>query len=380
MDVFVAGGYTTKFGELWNIDFRQLGVEAAIGAVKDASLELEDIDAIYVGNMGASRFAGQDHIGALFASELGLDCPAFHIEGACASGGLAFRSALLDLLSGSSKNVLVLGVEKMTDVGISTATTALAGASDEEWEAFYGVTFPSLYAMIAREHMRLYGTTREQLASVAVKNHSNGSKNPNAQYRNKLTIEQVLHSSMVSDPLTLMDCSPISDGASAVVISSSTKSNVKVIGSGHAQDSLALHDRDDITTIKATRKASEIAFKQSGINHKDIDLIEVHDCFTIAEICAIEDLGFVEKGMGGSYSENGNTQLDGELPVNSSGGLKAAGHPVGATGIKQIVEIYHQMKGNAGERQVKNVRYGLTHNVGGSGATSVVHIFENIRR
>lgn len=377
MNAYVLGGYTTKFGELWQSDYRSLGVEAAIGAIRNSNIDVKDIDAIYVGNMGSSRFAGQDHLGAVFGSELGLNVPAFHIEGACASGGLAFRSGLLDILSGTSKNVLILGVEKMIDASVSAATSSLSGASDEEWEAFYGATFPSLYAMIAREHIRKYGTTREQLAMCAVKNHENGSKNPIAQFQNLITVDSVLQSSMVSDPLTLLDCSPLSDGASAVVISSNKKSNVRIIGSGHAQDTIALHDREDITTLKATQLAADRAFKMANVDRKDIDVMEVHDCFTIAEICAIEDMGFAKKGEGGKFVEEGNTRIGGKLPVNTSGGLKAAGHPVGATGIKQIVEIFDQMTGNAGLRQLTNVKYGLTHNVGGSGATAVIHIFEN---
>jgi acetyl-CoA C-acetyltransferase len=376
-NVYIKGTYTTKFGELWDRSFRDLGVEACVGAVKDAGVEFKDIDALYVANMAASHYLGQDHLNAIFATELGIDCPAFHIEGACASGSLAIRSAYLDILSGTSKNVLVLGVEKMTDVSTSDATVGLAGASDEEWEAFYGVTFPSLYAMIAREHMNRYATTRKQLATIAVKNHYNGARNPDAQYRKEITIEEVLSSSIIADPLSLFDCSPISDGAAAIVLSSNNKSEVKIIASGHAQDSIALHDRKDITVIEAAKKASQRAFKQAQIQRSDIGVMEVHDCFTIAEICAYEDMGFVEKGKGGEFAESGATALDGTLPTNTSGGLKAAGHPVGATGVKQACEITRQLSGKAGQRQIKkDLKYGLTHNVGGSGATCVINLFK----
>ncbi|MBD3362655.1 thiolase domain-containing protein [Candidatus Dojkabacteria bacterium] len=377
--VYVNGGYTTKFGELWKRDFRDLGVEAAVNAVQNSKINLQDIDVLYVANMAASHYTGQDHLGALFATELGLDCPAFHIEAACASGSAAIRAGFLDLLSGSSENALILGVEKMTDVNTKNATEGLSGASDEEWEAFYGVTFPSLYAMIAREHMNRYGTSHEQLAMCSVKNHKHGTLNPDAHFQKEITVEQVLRSPVVADPLKLFDSSPISDGAAAIVMSSKKKSEIRLIASGHAQDSLALHDRKDITILEATIKAKERAFKQSKLKNKDIDIMEVHDCFSIAEILAYEDLGFVEKGKGGQFVESGDTQMDGSIPTNLSGGLKAAGHPVGATGVKQAVEIVKQLTGKAGKRQVqKDMKYGLTHNIGGSGATCIVNIFEKI--
>lgn len=374
---YIVGSYTTKFGELWERDFRDIGIEAAMGAIKDSKLGLKDIDAVYVGNMAASRFTGQDHLGALFASGLGLDCPAFHIEAACASGGLAVRAAWMDILSGQSKNVLVLGVEKMNDVDASMVTSGLAGASDEEWEGFYGVTFPSLYAMIAREHMNIYGTSREQLALCAVKNHKNALNNEKAQFRKEITVQQVINSTEVADPFGLFDCSPISDGASAIILSSEKKSGVSILSSGHGQDSIALHDRDDITTLSATVKAADRAFEQAKIKRENIDLMEVHDCFTIAEIVAYEDLGFAKKGEGGKFIEEGHSSREGKLPTNSTGGLKACGHPVGATGVKQIATLYDQMLGRAGKLQLdKDIKYALAHNVGGSGGTAVVTILE----
>lgn len=379
MNVYLNGYYQTKFGELWDRDLRSLGVEASMKAIEKSGIDLKDIDAVYVGNMLASRFSGQDHIGALFATELGLNIPSIHVEAACASGGAALKLAWQDILSGSSKNVLVLGVEKMTDVATDQATEGLSGASDEEWEAFYGVTFPSLYAMIAREHIAKYGTTREQLSMVAVKNHLHGSMNEFAQFRNKLDLNSAINAGMIADPLNLMDCSPISDGAAAVVLSSEKKSKVLLKGSFQAQDSLALHDRDEITELKATKLASEKAYKSTDISQKDLGIIELHDCFTIAEICAYEDLGLVEKGKGGQFIESGKTEFNSELPINTSGGLKSCGHPVGATGIKQIVEIAKQFNEEAGDRQIKNdKKFGLAHNVGGSGATAVVSILERL--
>jgi acetyl-CoA C-acetyltransferase len=255
----------------------------------------------------------------------------------------------------------------------------LASAADREWEGFAGATFPGLYAMIANDYMNRYPLTREQLAQVAVKNHEHGAKNPIAQFRNRITVDTVLSSSLVADPLRLFDCSPITDGAAAVVVvpleraREFTDSPVKVLASAQASDTISLHDRRDISTLDATVAAGRRAFAQAGLTHKDIDLLEVHDCFTIAEICAIEDLGFCKKGEAGKLTEEGATALGGEIPVNTSGGLKACGHPVGATGIKQICEVVSQLRGEAAGRQV-DAEVGMTHNVGGTGATVVVHI------
>jgi acetyl-CoA C-acetyltransferase len=379
-DIFVAGVGQTKFGELWDYDLRRLALEASTKALKTSDIDVKDIDAIYFGNMLGSRFAGQDHLGALLADELGIDIPASHIEAACASGGVALRMAWMDILSGNSKNVLVVGAEKMTDVSNEEATVGLAGASDEEWEASFGATFPSLYAMIAREHMNKYGTSKESLSMVSVKNHKHGAMNNCAHFPKEISLEIAMNATMISDPLNLFDCSPISDGAAAVVLSSEKQSGMKMLTSSQSQDTLALHNRKDITTLNATKKAADKAFKNVDIKREDIAVVELHDCFTIAEICAYEDLGFVEKGKGGDFIKSGITYYDSDLPVNTSGGLKSAGHPVGATGIKQVVEIFLQLTEQAGDRQItNNKKFGLTHNVGGSGATCVVSIFEKIK-
>ncbi len=248
-----------------------------------------------------------------------------------------------------------------------------------------GATFPGLYAMIARSHMDTYGTTSEQLAEVAVKNHYNGSMNPIAQYKSPITVEKVLNSIMVADPLHIFDCSPITDGAAAVVLAPAevahkyTDTPIYIKGSGQASDSIALHDRRDISTLDASVFAGKRAYDMAGFGPDDIDLVEVHDCFTIAEICAIEDLGFASKGEGGKVTEEGETAIGGRIPVNPSGGLKACGHPVGATGIKQVVEITEQLRGEAGKRQVEGAEVAMAHNVGGSGATAVVHILSRQR-
>jgi len=387
-DVAVIGVGLTKFGELWNKSFRQLTAEAGSKAILDSGVDGKDIDAMYVGSMSSGRFVGQEHIGALVADASGfshLHIPSTRVEGACASGGLAIRQGYLSIASGMNDVVIVGGIEKMNDVGGASATETLATAADQEWEAFFGVTFPGLYAMMAKRHMYEYGTTKEQLAKVAVKNHANGIKNPNAQYQMEITVDKALNASPVADPLGLLDCSPVTDGAAAVVLCSVEKAKeftqkplVKIIGSGQASDTLSLHGRRSITTLDATVHAADMAYKQANKNPSDIDFAEVHDCFTIAEICAIEDLGFIEKGKGGKAVDQNITTLDGSKPVNTSGGLKSKGHPVGATGVAQIVEVAQQLRGDAGNRQLSNPHVGLTHNVGGSGATCVIHILEGM--
>jgi len=384
-EVAIIGIGITKFGELWDKSFRQLIGEAGSKAILDSGIGGTDIDAMYIGSMSSGRFVGQEHVGALVADASGfshMHIPATRTEGACASGGLAVREGYLSILSGLNDVVVIGGIEKMNDVGGGSATETLATAADQEWEAFFGATFPALYAMIAKRHMHEYGTTKKNLAEVAVKNHSNGAKNPYAQYQREITIEQAMNATPVAYPLGLLDCSPVTDGAAAIVMCAAEKAKkytdkiIKIIGSGQGSDTLPLHGRRDICTLDATVHAAKMAYKQANIKPTDIDLAEVHDCFTIAEICAIEDLGFVKKGEGGKAIENKITTLDGTLPVNTSGGLKSKGHPVGATGVAQIVEIIKQLRGEAEKRQVKNAKIGLTHNVGGSGATSVVHIME----
>jgi acetyl-CoA C-acetyltransferase len=283
--------------------------------------------------------------------------------------------------SGASDIVLAGGVEKMTDG--ADVTEALATAADQEYEVYHGITFPGLYAMIAKAHMHQYGTTREQLAAVAVKNHRNGAKNPNAQFRAEVTAEQVMKSTMVADPLRLLDCSPVSDGAAAVIVASLDvakrlkKSYAKVIASAQASDTIALHSRESLTTLNAVVHAAQKAYKMASLKPTDLNVIEVHDCFTIAEIVVSEDLGLFEKGKGGEAVTKGLTSVEsGKIPINTSGGLKAKGHPVGATGVAQIIELYEQLTGRAGSRQVKDARRGMAQNMGGSGASCVIHILE----
>ncbi len=383
-DVAIIGVGCTEFGELWDKSFREIFVEAGVSAIEDANVQGGKIDALYVGNMSGGRFIEQEHLGALIADYSGLaslHIPSTRVEAACASGGLALRQGIIAVASGYHDIVIAGGAEKMTDVGVETTTDALAAAADREWEGIMGATFPGLYAMIARLHMHKYGTKQEQLAAVAVKNHHNGTMNPKAQFQNEISIETVLNSVMVADPLRVFDCSPITDGGSAVVLAPAeiahkfTDTPIYVKASAQASGTISLHDRPDITTLDATVAAANWAYKMAKITPKDIDFAEVHDCFTIAEICAIEDLGFVKKGEGGKAAESGLTAIGGKIPINPSGGLKACGHPVGATGVKQAVEITLQLRGEAGKRQIDGAEIGLTHNVGGSGGTAVVHIF-----
>jgi acetyl-CoA C-acetyltransferase len=382
MEVEILSGVNSKFGELWNISPRDLAQSVVSSVISDARIKKSEIEAVFVANMLSGSLGGQDHLGAFFAEELDMFVPAVRIEGACASGGLAIHQGVMAVLSGLYKIVLVFGLEKMTDHKPEEVAKALMGAgSDSEREA--GATFPALYAMMARAHMEKYGTTQNHMAAVAVKNHYHASLNSHAQFRNRITMEKVLASPVISSPLKLLDCSPITDGASAVLLRKSEKNkqtkskNVKIIASAVATDTLGLAERKDLTTIKSTRDASQKAFRMANISPEDIDVLEVHDCFTIAEIIAMEDLGFFPKGRAGQIILEGRTTLGKGRPVvNTSGGLKAAGHPVGATGIKQVVEIYNQLKGKAGDKQVENAKIGMTHNVGGSGGTAVINIIK----
>ena len=382
-EVAIVGVGCTKFGEMWDKSFRDLFIEAGLMALEDAGVSGAQVEALYGGNMSSGIFIEQEHVGALIADYSGLttnNVPSTRVEAACASGGLALRSGVIAVASDYHDVVISAGIEKMTDVGAEKAMDALASAADREWEAAVGATFPGLYAMMARAHMHELGTTREQLAQVAVKNHYHGSMNPRAQFRNRITIDSVISSPLVADPLRLYDCSPLTDGAAAVVLVPAARAKeftdtpIYVKAATQASDTISLHDRRSLTSIDATIVAAERAFKMAKLQRSTIDVAEVHDCFTIAEIMAIEDLGFFEKGMGGPATINGETAIGGKIPVNTSGGLKACGHPVGATGIKQAVEIVEQLRGDAGERQVAGAEVGLTHNVGGTGGTVVVHI------
>ena len=384
-DVAVVGVGMTSFGELWETPLRSLWAEAALAALDDAGID--KVDLITIGCMSSGLFTGQEHLASLLADELGMaGVPATRVESACASGGLAVRAAFAEVAAGLSDTVLVTGVEKMTDVDGADATYALGTAADSEWEGFHGVTFPGLYAMLARIHMQKYGTTREQLAQVAVKNHANGLLNPHAQYHLKISVDDVLKSTAVADPLNLFDCSPVTDGAAALVLTTVDRAReiaggkpvVVITGSGMATDTVTLANRGDLAELGAVKLAGGRAYAMAGRKPEDIHLVEVHDCFTIAEIMATEALGFFAPGGGGPAVEKGLTSRNGRIPVNTSGGLKSKGHPVGATGVAQVVEITTQLRGQAGQRQVAGAKIGMAQNMGGSGGSSVVHILEVI--
>ena len=383
-DVAIIGVGMTRFGELWEQSLRALFVEAALAAIDDAGVD--HVDAMVVGCMSSGLFTGQEHLSSLLADYLGVTpVPAVRVESACASGAMALRAAYAEVASGMSEIVLAAGVEKMTDVDGDEATYALSTAADMEYESFHGVTFPGLYAMMARTHMERYGTTREQLARVAIKNHANGASNPHAQFRKPISLETVTSSILVADPLRVMDCSPISDGAAAVIVCPlklareiAKKQAVKIAAIAAATDPIALAHREDICWFGAVAEATTCALRAAGRRIEDMDLAEVHDCFTIAELCVMESMGVVGKGESGPAVADGMTAIDGDFPINASGGLKSKGHPVGATGIAQAVEVVTQLRGDAGARQVKDARIGLTQNMGGTAGSCVVSILESL--
>ncbi len=379
--VAVIGIGKTAFGAFPDRDLRSLAVEAGQKCMEDANVSPSKIEAFYLGNFAGPSFVGQNHLAPYIAGAMGVTgVPATRFEAACASSGSAFFHAVSAVGAGLYDLVLVGGVEKMTSQTTPKVTEILAGAGDMLGEGRAGATFPALFAMIARRHMYQYGTTREMLASVAVKNHANGAKNPQAQMRKVITMEQALAGKPIADPLTVYDCSLISDGAAAVLIApleraaEFTNKFVKVLGIAQTSDHVALDEKDDITTFRAVKAAGDKAYKMAGVSAQDIQFAELHDCFTIAEIIACEDLGFVAKGSGGNYALEGCTALKGPRPINTSGGLKSKGHPVGATGVAQICDVAMQLRGEAGERQIDRHSLGLAQNLGGSGATAVVTI------
>ena len=380
--VALVGIGKTPFGAWAGKDLRSLAVDSIAKCFTDSALQPSAVQAFYLGNFAGPQFVGQNHLAPYVAAAAGLESiPATRFEAACASSGAAFFHAWMAVASGVYDTVLVTGVEKMTSQSTPKVAEILAGAGDLAGEVRAGATFPALFAMIARRHMYEFGTTREQLAAVAVKNHDNGALNPDAHLRKRITIEQALAGKPVADPLTVYDCSLVSDGAASVLITTlerardlSARQPVVVRGIAQTSDHVALDEKPTITTFPAVRAAGEKAYAMAGVGPRDISVAELHDCFTIAEIIATEDLGFVKKGEGGPYAASGATARTGERPVNTSGGLKSKGHPVGATGVAQLCDLVLQLRGEAGERQVPNAGLGLAQNLGGSGATCVVTI------
>ncbi|MHB1907252.1 MAG: thiolase domain-containing protein [Nitrososphaerales archaeon] len=381
-DVYVLSAAMTKYGKS-PLSARELALEASKKAILDAEIKPSDIQAGFVAN-AFSLSEKQGHLGPIVMSGLGIpDVPASTIESACSSGASALREAWINIGAGIYDCMLVTGVEKISQLDTITATTYFSFGSDYVFEGACGASFPGLYGSIARAHMTKYGTTEEQLAKVAVKNHDNALYNPNAHLHKKITVDDVMKSPVVASPLKLYDACPFSDGAASVILCSEEYLNkvnghsekIKILGSGRAGGTGALHQREDLTTINAAVLAGREAFSQAKLSQKDIDFLEVHDCFTIAELVALEDLGFYKRGEAARASAEDRTRRDGETPVNPSGGLKAKGHPVGATGVGQVVEVFEQLHNKAGERQVRDARIALTHNVGATGGSCAVHIF-----
>jgi acetyl-CoA C-acetyltransferase len=383
--VAVIGIGKTPFGAFPGRDLRSLAVEAGEKCLANGHIAPSQVDAFFLGNFAGPSFAGQNHLAPYVSTALGIQgVPATRVEAACASSGSALFHAYTGVASGVYDIVLVVGAEKMTSQPTPRVTEILAGAGDCAGEIKAGSTFASLFAMIARRHMYEFGTTREHLSAVAVKNHANGALNPDAQMRKVITMQQAMAGKPIADPLNLYDCSLISDGAAAVLLAPAERAGeftdkpVRVLGIAQASDFVALDQKPDITTFPAVRRASGKAYQMAGVGPADIQLAELHDCFTIAEIIAIEDLGFAPRGEGGPFTLEGHTARTGDKPINTSGGLKSKGHPVGATGVAQICDLVLQMRCEAGERQVPRHSLALAQNLGGSGATCVVTILGTV--
>jgi acetyl-CoA C-acetyltransferase len=383
-EVAIIGVGSTPFGKNEGQGIVDLAVAACRDALAEARVPREKVQAFYLGNFVGERLANQGSLAALVAGRLGLTgIPATKVEGACASGGIAFRHGFLTIALGLYDFVLVAGAEKMTAASTAEVTAALATAGDEELEMRSGLTFPGAFAVVMREHMARHGTTRDQVGLVSVKNHGLGAQNPKAQFRKPVTLEEVVNSRLVADPIRLFDCPPISDGAAAALLCPAEWARdlyakpVRVLGSGHATGPATLWELEDLTSFPATIRASREAYAMAKIAPADVQVAEVHDCFTVAEIVATEDLGFFRKGKGGPAVEEGLTGLDGKVAVNPSGGLIAKGHPVGATGCGQIYELVKQLRGEAAN-QVRNAEIALAHNLGGTGVVSTVTILGRI--
>ena len=382
--VCVLGAGSTKYGKL-NESIIEIALNASKDAIESAGIIPKDIQAGYISNVFGVTDK-QVHMAPVIMSNLGIPyVPGLTIESACGSGSVMFREAYANIAAGFYDCVLALGVEKITHTGTSLSTTLFSYCSDFFYEGGNGASFPGLFASIARVYMTTHKANEEDLAYVAVKNHENGILNPKAHVRKKITIDDVMKSPVVASPLKLYDCCPFSDGASAIILCNeefakkSGRPYIEVIGSGRGASPAAVQSREDITTIPSTISAAKQAYKMAGITPKDIDFAEVHDCFTIAEIIDIEDLGFFPKGTAARAVTEGATRRNGEIPINPSGGLKSKGHPIGATGVGQVVEVFEQFTGKAGERTIKNAETALTHNFGATGASAAVHIFRKVQ-
>jgi len=381
--VCILGAGSTKYGKL-NESIIEIALNASVDAIESAGITPKDIEAGYISNV-FGVVDKQVHMAPVIMSNLGIShVPGLTIESACGSGSVMFREAYANVAAGFYDCVLALGVEKVTHTGTTESTTLFSYCSDFFYEGGNGASFPGLFASIARAYMTKFKANEEDLALVAVKNHENGLLNPKAHMRKRITVDDVLNSPVVASPLKLYDCCPFSDGGSAVIVCSedfakrSGREYIEVIGSGRGGSPAAVQGRAEIGTIPSTVAAANQAYKMANISPTDVDFAEVHDCFTIAEIIDVEDLGFFQKGKAVKEIRDGATSRQGRIPINPSGGLKSKGHPIGATGIGQIVEVYEQFSGKAGERTIKNAKIALTHNFGATGASAAVHIFKKV--
>lgn len=381
--VCVLGAGSTKYGKL-NDSIADITTQASVMAIEDAGIAPKEVKAAYISNVFGVADK-QVHLGPVLMSNLGIsDRPSLSIESACGSGSVSFREAYANVAAGFYDCLVVTGVEKVTHTGTEWTTTYFAYCSDFFYEGQSGASFPGLFASMARAYLNEFDATEEDLARVAVKNHENGMLNPKAHLQKKITVDDVMKSPVVASPLKLYDCCPFSDGASSVILCSEKFAKdhggdyVEVIGSGRGGSPAALQGREHLTTIPSTKIAAESAYKMAGITPDDIDFAEVHDCFTIAEVVDTEDLGFFDKGTGVQAVREGRTDLNSDVSINPSGGLKSKGHPIGATGVGQVVEVYDQLTGRAGQRTVKDAKIGLTHNFGATGASCAVHLFQGV--
>ncbi len=375
--VYVLGGGQTRFGELWQSSLTDLIREAVDAAILSTGMLPTDIDAVVIGNMVGGETAEQAHLGTFVSSLLPHHPPALRVEAACASGGLAVHTACALLESGRAETVLVVGAEKLTDVAGDIVASALMHAADSEKDLPSGLTFPSIFALTANAYMHRYGLTRDDLSLVSACSHLAAIKNPYAQFRKEIPASVISKSPLVADPLRLLDCSPVSDGAAALILSTRKESGVRIAATQLANESLSLVDRASLTSFVSTRTAFQKAMKEADWKHNDIDVIELHDCFSIASLIHLEDCGFAEEGQAIRLFREGDTYADGNLPVNTSGGLKACGHPIGATGVKQVLDCFKQLSGTAAN-PVKNAKRAMAHNLGGVGATCTIHLLESV--
>jgi acetyl-CoA C-acetyltransferase len=382
--VCVIGAGSTRYGRLKE-SLVELAVNASRDAIVSANLQPKDVQYGVISNVfGVAD--NQVHLAPVVMSNLGIPyVPGHSVESACGSGSIAFREAYANVAAGFYDVVLAVGVEKVTHTGTGRSTTLFSYCSDFFYEGGNGASFPGLFASMARAYLSKYKATEEDLAMIAVKNHEHGILNPKAHVQKKISVDDVLKSAVVASPLKLLDCCPFSDGASAVILASEEFAKkhgadyIEVIGSGRGASPAAVQEREDPTTIPSIRAAAQQAYKQARVAPKDIDFAEVHDCFTIAEMIDMEDLGFFEKGTAAMAVRQGLTKLNnGGITINPSGGLKSKGHPIGATGVGQVVEVFDQLTGKAGARQVKDAEIALTQNFGATGASCAVHIFRRV--